>query len=213
MNSLFKFDEEISKSHGRIIGTDEAGRGPAAGDLYVCAYSFKENFKDELTEEELETLKILNDSKKLNENKRKALYRILIKCGHFKVGTIKPEIIDKINILQAVYIGMQTSAEKVIEEVNPDKFILLVDGNRRLPNFKHIQETIIKGDSKSATIAAASIIAKVSRDNYMEKLSEKYPEYNFKKNKGYLTAEHIGAIKKVGASDVHRLSFLKNILK
>ncbi len=213
MNSLFKFDEEMSKSHGRIIGTDEAGRGPAAGDLYVCAYSFKENFKDELTEEELETLKILNDSKKLNENKRKALYRILIKCGHFKVGTIKPEIIDKINILQAVYIGMQTSAEKVIEELNPEKFILLVDGNRRLPNFKHIQETIIKGDSKSATIAAASIIAKVSRDNYMEKLSEKYPEYNFKKNKGYLTAEHIGAIKKVGASDVHRLSFLKNILK
>ncbi|MBQ3101448.1 ribonuclease HII [bacterium] len=212
MNSLFKFDEEMSKEFGTIIGTDEAGRGPAAGDLYVCAYCFKKEFRTSLSEDELETLKILNDSKKLSEKKRKELYKILIKCGHFKVGTIKPEIIDKINILQAVYIGMQTSAERVIEDINPEKFILLVDGNRRLPNFKQTQQTIIKGDSKSATIAAASIIAKVSRDNYMEKLSEKYPEYNFKKNKGYLTAEHIQAIKKVGASDVHRLSFLKNIL-
>lgn len=212
MNSLFEFDKEMSKTHGTIIGTDEAGRGPAAGDLYVCAYAFKENFKEALTQEELDTLKILNDSKKLSEKKRKALFKILIKCGHYKVGTIKPEIIDKINILQAVYIGMQTSAERVMDEIKPEKFILLVDGNRRLPNFKQKQEIIIKGDSKSATIAAASIIAKVSRDNYMEKLSEKYPVYNFQKNKGYLTAEHISAIKKAGASDVHRLSFLKNIL-
>ena len=213
MNSLFEFDKEMSKKFGRIIGTDEAGRGPAAGDLYVCAYSFKENFAQNLTNEEIETLKILNDSKKLNEKKRKALYKILVKCGHYKVGTIKPKIIDEINILEAVYIGMQTSAERVIDEIKPDKSILLVDGNRKLPNFKGAQQTIIKGDSKSATIAAASIIAKVTRDNYMEKLSEKYPEYNFKKNKGYLTAEHIESIKKVGACDVHRLSFLKNILK
>lgn len=212
MNSLFEFDKEMSKKFGTIIGTDEAGRGPAAGDLYVCAYSFKNNFEECLSEEELETLKILNDSKKLSETKRKMLYKILIKCGYFKVGKISPKIIDKINILQAVYIGMQESAEKVIEEANLKDFILLVDGNRKLPKFKHTQQTIIKGDSKSASIAAASVIAKVSRDNYMEKISEKYPEYNFKKNKGYLTQEHIAAIKKAGASDVHRLSFLKNIL-
>ena len=177
----------------------------------MCLF-FQKNFKQDLTCEELETLKILNDSKKLSEKKRKELYKIIIKCGNYKVGTIKPEIIDKINILQAVYIGMQTSAERVIEEIKPTKSILLVDGNRKLPNFKGNQQTIIKGDSKSATIAAASIIAKVARDNYMEKLSEKYPVYNFKKNKGYLTAEHIEAIKKVGACDIHRLSFLKNIL-
>ncbi len=212
MNSLFKFDKEMSGKFGTIIGADEAGRGPAAGDLYVCAYSFKSNFKELLAPDELETLKILNDSKKLNETKRKMLFKILIKCGYYKVGKIAPKTIDTINILQAVYIGMQTSAEKVIEEMAPKEFILLVDGNRRLPNFEHKQQTIIKGDSKSASIAAASVIAKVSRDSYMEKLSDRYPEYNFKKNKGYLTKEHIEAIKKAGACDLHRLSFLKNIL-
>ena len=121
-------------------------------------------------------------------------------------------IIEKINILNASLLAMKLSIEEVLSEINPHSPLVLVDGNRKVKDLKIPQKNVIKGDSKSASIAAASILAKVERDNFMKKISLEYPHYNWAKNKGYLTKEHIEAIKKFGITKYHRKSFLKNII-
>lgn len=202
MNNLFQFDKEFNSDF--IIGTDEAGRGPGAGGVFASAVYFP-NPTDEL----IEKLSSLNDSKKLSKKKREELYDIILENTINSTVCIEVEEIEKINILNASLKAMKLACENVINEVGARNFTILVDGNKLIKGFLYPQQFIIKGDSKSASIAAASILAKVSRDRYMENLHAKYPQYNWIKNAGYLTREHLGAIDKYGITPIHRKSFLR----
>ena len=152
----------------------------------------------------------LNDSKKLSEKKREALYDVITeKAFSYSVAYGTLEEIEEFNILNATYLAMN----RAIEGLSHAADFALIDGNRVPKDIKIPCETVVKGDSKSASIAAASILAKVTRDRLLSEYDKKYPQYNFKKHKGYGTKEHYEAIKKYGVSEVHRLSFLKNAIK
>lgn len=210
---IFEFDDFEKNSNRNlfnngynfIIGTDEVGRGPGAGGVYAAAVCF-------LNKDLSEILSELNDSKKLTEKKREELFPIIKENSIYSIKMVDVDVIEKINILNASLFAMKMAVYDVIEQLKDDNVLVLVDGNRKIKDFKYSQKTIIKGDSTSASIAAASILAKVSRDNYMLELDKKYPEYDFKKNKGYLTKNHIEAIKKFGITPVHRKSFLGKII-
>lgn len=188
-----------------LIGTDEAGRGPGAGGVFASAVCFINGTNQDL----IEKLSGLNDSKKLSRKKREELYDIILENTINSTVCIEVEEIEKINILNASLKAMRLACENVIREVQAQKILVLVDGNKLIKNFNYPQKFIIKGDNKSASIAAASILAKVSRDRYMEELDKKFPQYNWKQNAGYLTAEHLAAIEKHGTTVHHRQSFLK----
>ncbi|ULC59138.1 ribonuclease HII [Flaviramulus sp. BrNp1-15] len=175
-------------------GTDEAGRGCLAGPVTAAAVILPEDFKNS----------ILNDSKQLSEKKRDILKPIIEEQAlNFGVAHVFQEEIDSINILNASILAMHKSIEKLIQ--NPE--FIIVDGNKFKP-FNNIPfETIIKGDGKYLSIAAASILAKTHRDIYMNQIHEEFPMYNWKKNKGYPTKEHREAIKKYGITKYHRKSF------
>jgi ribonuclease HII len=176
----------------RIAGVDEVGRGPLAGPVVAAAVILPEGF----------TLEGINDSKKLSEKKRDTLYESIISSAvSYSVCLIDPFQIDEINIYQAAKLAMTEAICKL--HITPDQ--LLIDA-MEVP-LPIDQMKIIKGDEKSISIAAASIVAKVTRDNYMKKLDEVYPQYGFKKNMGYGTKEHLEALRKFGATDVHRKSF------
>lgn len=203
MNNLFQFDKNFNVN--LIIGTDEAGRGPGAGGVFASAVCFK-NVDDEL----IEKLSDLNDSKKLSKKKREELYEIIIDNTINSTVCIEVEEIEKINILNASLKAMRLACENVINKIDTENKLILVDGNKLINNFIYHQQFIIKGDNKSASIAAASILAKVSRDRYMEELDKKFPQYNWKQNAGYLTQEHLSAIDKYGITPYHRKKFLTN---
>ena len=200
MNNLFQFD----KKQGSVIGTDEAGRGPAAGGVFAACVYFPDFSKSLISD-----LEKLNDSKKLSKRTRENLFDIIIKNTINSIVCIEVEEIEKINILNSSLKGMKQACEEVIEKAELTDFITFVDGNRLIKNYVHPQKTIVKGDSKSASIAAASILAKVTRDRYMEKLSQEFPQYGWETNAGYLTPEHLSAIDKYGLCKYHRPSFLK----
>jgi len=175
-------------------GTDEAGRGCLAGPVTAAAVILPEDFE----------LELLNDSKQLSEKIREYLRPIIQEkaiCYHIK--HIKPEIIDEINILNASIRAMQ----ECITQLNPVPHYIIVDGNRFKPVNNIPHSCIIKGDSKYLSIAAASVLAKTYRDDYMTELHEEYPMYNWKQNKGYPTLEHREAIRKYGTTKYHRKSF------
>lgn len=175
-------------------GTDEAGRGCLAGPVTAAAVILDENFKN----------KRINDSKTLSYHTRQILEEYIIKeCESFGVSHIHPEEIDTINILNASIRAMHLSIAQLKQE---PKFII-VDGNHFKPYHNIPHQTIIKGDAKYLSIAAASILAKTARDAYMEKIHEEYPMYNWKQNKGYPTKEHRAAIVKYGITKYHRKSF------
>lgn len=175
-------------------GTDEAGRGCLAGPVTAAAILLPDNFKNEL----------LNDSKQLSEKNREKLKPILEKEAlSFAVTHLEPLIIDEINILNASIKAMQES----ILKLNPTPLHIIVDGNRFKPLNNIPFSTIIKGDSKYMSIAAASVLAKTYRDEYMNKIHEEFPMYNWKKNKGYPTKEHREAIRKYGPTKYHRMTF------
>lgn len=199
MNCLLEFDRNFNAQTLTLIGTDEAGRGPGAGGVFAAAVCFK---PEAYTCAEL---KLLNDSKKLSEKKREFLYDVIKEVSFYSIKMIDIEEIERINILRASLLAMHFAVNAIAKE----QVLVLVDGNKKIPNLKFNQNTIVKGDSKSAVIAAASILAKVERDRYMKELHTKYPYYNWEKNKGYLTKEHIEAIKKHGPCEFHRSSFLK----
>ena len=175
-------------------GTDEAGRGCLAGPVTAAAVILPTDFKNE----------ILNDSKQLSEKKRLFLKPIIeYQSLTFAVTHLEPKIIDEINILNASIKAMQES----ILKLNPTPEYIIVDGNRFKPVTNIPHSCIIKGDSKYMSIAAASILAKTYRDEYMNKIHEEFPMYNWKQNKGYPTIEHREAIRKYGTTKYHRMSF------
>lgn len=199
-NSLKVFDNSfLTKKIKLIAGVDEAGRGPIAGPVVAAAVIFEKNVYHPQ----------INDSKKLNENMRENLYEWIIQnCISYAVSIINHDVIDEINILQATLRAMKTAVEEL--EVQPN--LILIDGNKSFSvNDKEIK-TIVRGDSKSFSIAAASILAKVTRDRIMREAAIKFPEYLWDKNKGYPTKAHIDAIKNYGITPLHRKSFLKNII-
>ena len=211
---LFEFDKSNLDNHKHIIGTDEAGRGPGAGPVVAAAICFHKGIDNEI----LETLQVLNDSKKLTEKKREELFEnilILEKQGKclYSISFGSVEEIEKFNILNTSLNCMKKSCLEVIKKLNNEPTNTLVDGNKLIKNFPHPQKYIIKGDAKSASIAAASILAKVSRDKFMNELAQEYPNYDWGKNKGYLSSTHINAIKEFGPTKWHRKKFLRNILE
>ena len=182
-----------------ICGTDEAGRGPLAGDVYAAAVILPHGIE----------IDGLFDSKLLTEKRRENLYDIIIeKALSYSIQSASIEEIQEINILNASLLAMRRAVDSLT--LKPD--IVLIDGNI-VRGFAGLNaKSIIRGDTLSPNIAAASILAKVTRDRYMKELDEIYPEYNFKQNKGYPTKEHASSIRKYGASPVHRIHFLKKIL-
>lgn len=201
--NLFEFDKSFNKV---IIGTDEAGRGPAAGGVFASAVFIN----DTSIEKDLAKL---NDSKKLSKKVREELYDIILNNTINSTICVEVEEIEKYNILNCSLKAMKLACENVIAQLKTnDSLLTIVDGNKLIKNYTYPQQFIIKGDGKSASIASASILAKVTRDRYMDKLDEEFPQYNWKKNAGYLTKEHQNAILKYGVTKYHRKSFLKKLL-
>ncbi len=199
LDSMLSYERKYRR-FGVICGIDEAGRGPLAGPVAAAAVILPEDCK----------ILYVNDSKKLSEKKREMLYdEIMDQAVSVGIGIVGPGRIDEINILQATYEAMR----EAVSELSPCPDVSLNDAVTipGLPGSVR-QVPIIKGDAKSLSIAAASIIAKVSRDRMMREYDKLYPEYGFAGHKGYGSAEHIAAVRKYGMTPIHRRSFLKNLL-
>lgn len=192
-------NEARSKGYKLVCGVDEAGRGPLAGPVCAAAVILPDNCE----------IEGLNDSKKISEKKREALFDIIKeKAVAYSIAYGSLEEIEEYNILEATYLAMN----RAIEGLNTKADFALIDGNRVPKGIKIPCETVVKGDSKSCSIAAASILAKVTRDRLMLEYDKKYPQYLFAQHKGYGTKAHYEAIKQHGVCEIHRLSFLKNVL-
>lgn len=195
--NLYEYDSEIRERFPIICGIDEAGRGPLAGDVYAAAVVFDNDT----------VIEGINDSKKLSEKKREKLFdEIISKAKAYCIATASVAEIEELNILNAAMLAMKRAYEGLGIQCD----LALIDGNKT-PNVDTKAFAVVKGDSTSQSIAAASILAKVARDRYMKEIDEKYPEYQFSKHKGYGTKLHYEMLKKHGISDVHRPSFLKNL--
>ena len=191
-------NEGYANGYLYIGGVDEAGRGPLAGPVVASVVVFEKGTK----------IPYINDSKKLSEAKREELFDIIKEQAlDYGIGIVDNEEIDEYNILNATYMAMKKALNCL--KNTPD--YLLIDA-ATIPGIDIHQKPIIKGDSKSISIAAASILAKVTRDNIMYQYDEIFPEYGFKSHKGYGTKEHYEAIEKYGITPIHRKSFLKNVL-
>lgn len=197
---VFEYEKAANKQgYNLVCGVDEAGRGPLAGDVYAAAVILPQGC----------IIEGLDDSKKLSEKKREKLFDVICeKAIAWSIATATVEEIDSLNILQATFLAMQRAVEDL--DIKPD--YALVDGNMMPPKLPCSGQTIIKGDSLSHSISAASILAKVSRDRYMKKMDEIYPQYQFAKHKGYGTKLHRELILQYGVCEIHRKSFLKKLL-
>jgi ribonuclease HII len=180
-----------------LVGLDEAGRGPLAGPVVAAAVVLNPEAK----------IYGLDDSKKLSRQKREKIFSEIKAKAKVGVGQATSSEIDKYNIREATFVAMKRAVKDLLPELDQHPDILLVDGNAVIPGLTVKQQSIIDGDAKVNAIAAASIIAKVTRDDIIFKYAEKFPQYNFKSNKGYGTAEHIAALQKHGSSSIHRKSF------
>lgn len=202
---LFDYDLGLNKL---IVGTDEAGRGCGAGGVFAAAVCFN-SVSDDL----IKRLSILNDSKKLSKKHREEIFYTIKSETINSVVCIDVEEIERINILNASLKAMNIACSNVISqlqhELKDKELQVLVDGNKLIKNFEYPQQFIVKGDATSASIAAASILAKVSRDRYMDRLYEEFPQYKWNENAGYLTKEHMALIDKYGLSPYHRPSYLR----
>ncbi len=197
IHQLGKYEREYAQ-YGYICGIDEVGRGPLAGPVVAGAVILPKDCE----------ILYINDSKKLSAKKREELYDIIMEQAVATgIGMVSPQRIDEINILQATYEAMREAISKL--SVTPD---ILLNDAVTIPQVDIPQVPIIKGDAKSISIGAASIIAKVTRDRLMEEYEKIMPEYGFASNKGYGSGAHIEAIKKYGPSPIHRMTFIKNFL-
>ena len=195
---LQQYERDYEKE-GLICGIDEVGRGPLAGPVVAGAVILSKNCE----------ILYLNDSKQLSAEKREQLYDVILEHAvAVGIGIVSPQRIDEINILQATYGAMR----QAIEKLNPQPAVLLNDAVR-IPQVAIQQVPIIKGDAKSVSIAAASIVAKVTRDRMMEQYEEVFPGYGFARNKGYGSKEHIEALQTMGPTAIHRRSFIGHFVK
>ncbi|GAB5082950.1 ribonuclease HII [Hominimerdicola sp. 21CYCFAH17_S] len=193
--TLAEFDDEYRKENPIVCGADEAGRGPLAGDVFAAAVIFSADT----------VIDGINDSKKLSPKKREQLFEEIVeKAEYFSIQRAYVAEIEEINILQSAMLAMKRAVMDI--ECTPD--IVLIDGNKT-PDLSCKTEAVVKGDAKSQCIAAASILAKVARDKYMEEMALEYPQYRFEKHKGYGTKLHYEMLDKFGPCPIHRLSFLK----
>ncbi len=197
-NDLYRIEDGFRVAGTQLIcGVDEAGRGPLAGPVYAAAVILPEGLR----------IEGLNDSKKLSDIRRRELCKIIKRSAvSFAVDSASHEEIDELNILNATLLAMR----RAVLKLNPEPEIALVDGNR-IPSVDMRAQCIVKGDAKCACISAASILAKVARDDWMLKMDILYPEYGFALHKGYPTKLHYERLLKHGATPIHRLTFLKNL--
>lgn len=201
MNKRFDFDKDKQGEFTNLIGTDEAGRGPGAGPVFAAAVCFKHP-NEKLFEK-------LNDSKQLSEKVREELFDLIIQNSIYSIKQGSVEDIEKLNILKTSLLTMKKACLEVSKQLEDEKILVLVDGNKLIPDFSFKQQFIVKGDSKSASIAAASILAKVSRDRFMKELSKEFPQYGWAENKGYMTKSHLEAVDKFGLCVWHRKKFFE----
>lgn len=197
MSEINLWEIESELPFDLVCGVDEAGRGPLAGPVCAAAVILPKGL----------VIPGLNDSKKLSDKRRRELFPIIQQeAVSFGIAFASQEEIDEINILQATFLAMR----RAMEQLNPQPEFALIDGNRET-DFGVPCKTVIKGDSLSANIAAASVLAKVTRDNWMMEAAEKYPGYGFEIHKGYGTKAHYAALEKLGPCPIHRRSFLKKL--
>ncbi len=199
MLNLNEEKKYFEKGHIFVVGVDEVGRGPLAGPVLSACVAVEKNQKIDK-----KLLEEVNDSKKISEKKRETLCDLIFNnFKHIGVAVCDRRIIDKINILEASLLTMKRAVDSLALQPS----IVLVDGNKKIKNLSSTQKTIIKGDSKIFCIAAASIVAKVTRDKIMKKYHERYPNYSFDKHKGYGTKLHMERLVIYGACPIHRRSF------
>ena len=198
MTELWTLENEIyGEGFSLICGVDEAGRGPLAGPVCAAAVILPRGLE----------IAGLNDSKKLTEKKREALYEpIREQAIAYGIAFASVEEIEEMNILNATFLAMN----RALEQLSPVPELALIDGNRST-GIRFPSRCVVKGDTKCADIAAASVLAKVTRDRYMLEMAEKYPEYHFEQHKGYGTKLHYDALREFGPSPIHRMSFLKKL--
>ncbi|MFZ2975253.1 MAG: ribonuclease HII [Candidatus Moraniibacteriota bacterium] len=224
IKSTFELEEKlIAEGYEIIIGIDEVGRGPLAGPVVACACVYKSAFLEvsprvsrgetsdiPKDEEDLEKFNLIRDSKMLSEKQRERLFDFIGENFHVGVGICDHRTIDRVNILEASFLAMKSAVsqlKKKIQDFDNSKMIILLDGNKKIPNFSFEQRAIVSGDKFVKSISAASIYAKVTRDRMMEEMHKIYPEYNFAQHKGYGTKIHMDALKKHGPCEIHRKSF------
>jgi ribonuclease HII len=208
------FDQEQIlwvQGHQYVVGIDEAGRGPLMGPVVAAAVVWKHGtctpgdagLSDAV-------FALIRDSKKLSPKQRDAAYELVQDNFYIGVGVIAPEVIDRVNILEATYLAMKSALSNlrsVLPKHRDVDVALLIDGNQALPNVSLTTTTVVGGDGTVPSIAAASIVAKVTRDRIVDELDQLYPQYGFAKHKGYGTADHMAALRRYGPSPVHRMSF------
>ena len=199
LKNMWNIEDALAqRGYTLIAGVDEAGRGPLAGSVYAAAVILPHGMM----------LEGLNDSKKISEKKREKLYEdIKANALCYCVATATAEEIDELNIRNATYVAMNRAIDGLLKKVD----YVLVDGDC-IKDCAYPHECVVKGDAKSASIAAASILAKVERDRYMLEMAKKYPQYSFEKHKGYGTAVHIAALKEFGPCEIHRKTFIKKFV-
>lgn len=202
--NLINFDKKLKDKNTFLIGTDEVGRGAGAGPVYAAAVCFRD-FNKKITEK----LEGINDSKQLSPSQREKFYDIIVENSVYDIQSCGVEEIAKLNILRCSLLCMKRACENVISKIGGGEFMVIVDGNKQIPDFSYPQKNFVKGDGKSATTAAASILAKVSRDRYMTELAKQYPQYEWEENKGYLTEEHLKAVDEYGLCEHHRPKYFE----
>ena len=232
--STFSLEKELAENgYDFVIGVDEAGRGPLCGPVVAAAVALRNNqfpiINDQTisnnqksNEQKLRTINheprttdmwdLVRDSKKLSEKQREKVFDFIQENFYVGVGLCNHETIDRINILEASFLAMKKAVQDLQrnmkrENLSLKKFIVIVDGNKVIPNFSMEQKAVVGGDKIVKSISAASIIAKVTRDQMMRKMHEKYPQYGFDKHKGYGTRLHMETLEKYGPCEIHRQSF------
>ena len=208
------FEKEAKRLGYRIvIGVDEAGRGPLAGPVVAAAVRYR---SDSLVfpSEADRYVRLIRDSKTLSERQREDAYRWIVEHFETGIGIVDVETIDRVNILQATFLALQQAVDEVLkkcvqesESMGNIPVYVLVDGNRAIPHVAYSQQTIVRGDAQVVSIAAASIVAKVTRDRLMRDFENTYPKYGFAQHKGYGTAQHLEALRQHGPCPIHRCSF------
>lgn len=205
IKNMIAFDQDNINESEIVAGVDEVGRGPLAGPVVAACVIMDTNY----------IIEGVNDSKKLSHEKREQLYDLIVKNSKYcAIGLVENDKIDEINILNATFLAMRSAINHISNEMKTDNKkidLILVDGNQNIKGLEIAQKTVVSGDSKSYSIACASIVAKVYRDRLMEKYDLQYPGYDFAQNKGYGTASHYDGLENLGLTPIHRKTFCKSM--